>query len=57
MADVELGEISFHGTRESNARASHLEQKTEGGQGQDRGHPKRPSTDHFTRFTKLSHAC
>ena len=40
MVDVELGKISFHGTIESNAGASRLKQKTKGGQGQDRGHPK-----------------
>ena len=39
---VKLGKIPLYDTRGSSARAYHLEQRTRGGQGQDRGHPKPP---------------
>ena len=54
---VKLGKISLHGTRGSSARAYRLEQRTGGGQGQDRGHPKPPSIRYRTRFEELSRAC
>ena len=54
---VKLGKIPLHGTRESGAQAYHLEQRTGGGQGQDRGHPKPPSSRYYTRSKELSQAC
>ena len=57
MTDAMLGEIPLHDMRGSNARAYHLEQRTRGGQGQDTGHPKPPSSRYHTRFEELSWAC
>ena len=54
---AKLGEISLHGMRGSSARAYHLGQRTRGGQGQNRGHPKPPSSRYRTRFEELFRAC
>ena len=51
---VKLGKISFRGERGSSARAYPLGKRTRGGQGQDRGHPKPPSSRYRTRFKELS---
>ena len=44
MTSVKLGKIPPHGTRGTSAWAYRLGQRTRGGQGQDRGHKKPPST-------------
>ena len=43
-ACAKLGKIPLHCTGGSSARAYHLGQRTRGGQGQNRGHPKPPSS-------------
>ena len=53
---VELGEISFYGTRWSSAQAYHLGQRIRGGRGPDRGHQKPSSPDYHTRFEEISQA-
>ena len=53
---VELGDIPFYGTRGSSAWVYCLGQRTIGRQGQDRGHPKPPSSSYHTRFEELSRA-
>ena len=52
-----LGKIPLHGTWGSSVRAHHLRQRTRGGQGQDTGHPKPPSSRYYIRFGELSWAC
>ena len=56
MNGVKLGEIPFYGKTESRVWAYHLRLRTRGGQGQDRGHPKPPSSSYHTRFEELSQA-
>ena len=53
---TQLGELPFHDTRGSSARAHRLGQRLRSGQGQDRGHPKPPSTKYRERFEELSQA-
>ena len=57
VISAELGEIPLHGKRESNARAYRLGQRIRGGQGQDRGHLKPPSSRYCKRFEELYQAC
>ena len=54
---TQVGEIPLHGTRGSSARAHRLGQSLRSRQGQDRGHPKPPSTKYCQGPTELSRAC
>ena len=57
MTGAELGDIPFYGTRGNSARAYRLGQRTRGGQGEDRGHPKPPFSSYHMRYEELSRAC